>query len=201
MAFVVKNDLQSFADKLKNYKAQGDLADKVLDNVLKKGEEIAREQYAISNKGTVINSKGKEVQSSITISSSKSGNTGKIISTGSQVAYLEFGTGVNGEGTYDGKLPTEPITFDDNSGKTWTTQGWEYHYRYNQTQPESVEHNHQNSRKSWTEGHIYHQHHVCSDLCSRFPQPCCVRSSPESLFLFPHLYDRHCLHTSEQAIR
>ena len=28
MAFVVKNDLQSFADKLKNYKAQGDFAEK-----------------------------------------------------------------------------------------------------------------------------------------------------------------------------
>ena len=73
MAFVVKNDLQNVADKLKNYKVQGDLADKVLDKVLKKGEEIAREQYAISDKGTVINSKGKEVQSSITISSSKNG--------------------------------------------------------------------------------------------------------------------------------
>lgn len=133
MAFVVKNDLQSFADKLKNYKAQGDLADKVLDKVLQKGEEIARKQYDISDKGTVINKKGQEVQSSITITSSKSGNTGKITSTGSQVAYLEFGTGVNGEGTYDGKLPTEPITFNDNSGKTWTTQGWEYYYRYNQT--------------------------------------------------------------------
>ena len=44
MAFVVKNDLQNFADKLKNYKAQCDLDDKVLDKVLKKGEEIAREQ-------------------------------------------------------------------------------------------------------------------------------------------------------------
>ena len=61
MAFVVKNALQSFADKLKNYKAQGDLADKVIDKVLQKGEEIARKQYDISDKGTVINKKGKEV--------------------------------------------------------------------------------------------------------------------------------------------
>ena len=133
MAFVVKNDLQNFADKLKNYKAQGDLADKVLDKVLKKGEEIARKQYDISDNGTVINKKGQEVQSSITISSSKNGNTGKITSNGMQVAYLEFGTGVNGEKNgYEGELPTQPITFTDTSGQTWTTPGWQYAYRNKQ---------------------------------------------------------------------
>ena len=132
MAFVVKNGLQSFVDKLKNYKAQGDLADKVLDKVLQKGEEIARKQYDISDKGTVINKKGQEVQSSITISSSKSGNTGKITSNGSQVAYMEFGTGVKGKGTYEGELPTNPITFLTdrfNDVIYVTVPGWTYNYR------------------------------------------------------------------------
>ena len=133
MAFVVKNGLQNFADRLKNYKAQGDLADKVLDKVLKKGEEIARKQYDISDKGTVINKKGHEVQSSITISSSKSGNTGKITSNGTQVAYLEFGTGVNGKKNgYEGELPTQPITFTTNyNGEetSVTVPGWTYNYR------------------------------------------------------------------------
>lgn len=136
MAFVVKNDLERFAEKLKHYKAQGDLADKVLDKVLEQGEKIARKQYDISDKGTVINKKGDEVESSIKISSSKDGTTGKIIANGSQIAYLEFGTGTNGENKmYEGNLPTEPIIFTDNSGKVWTTQGWQYAYR-NKQEPE-----------------------------------------------------------------
>lgn len=135
MSFVVRNDLGKFAEKLKNLQTQ-DLADKVLDKVLEKGEKLARNQYAINDDGTVINSKGDTVQSSITVSSSKQGNTGKITSNGKQVAYLEFGTGITGEkSNYEGVLPKDPISFTDASGQHWTTQGWQYAYR-NKQQPE-----------------------------------------------------------------
>lgn len=44
------------------------------------------------------------------------------------IGYFEFGTGVEGRGTYQGKLPTGAITFNTRLGSK-TTMGWEYYYQ------------------------------------------------------------------------
>ena len=123
MAFVVKNGLQNFANKLKNYKAQGDLAERVVEKVANKGVEIARNKWG--NQANVIQ-RGDGLKRSIVAVDNNKINP--------SIAYTEFGTGIQGEGKYEGKLPTQNISFTDKNGLEWTTQGWEYHYRYNQTQ-------------------------------------------------------------------
>lgn len=65
---------------------------------------------------------------SIMVSAENTGNgKAKITAEGKQVAFLEYGTGLVGKGSYEGNLPTEPITFES-AGKTHTTNGWEYYY-------------------------------------------------------------------------
>lgn len=56
------------------------------------------------------------------------GGKARIVASGEQVAFLEYGTGVVGESKgYGGQLPTEPITFESR-GKERTTQGWVHNY-------------------------------------------------------------------------
>lgn len=123
MTFVVKNDLQSFADKLNTYKVKGDLAEKIAEKVANKGVEIAQNNWG--NQASVVKRGNKLQKSIVAIDNNK---------IKPSIAYTEFGTGIQGEGKYEGELPIQNITFTDKSGLQWTTQGWEYHYRYNQTQ-------------------------------------------------------------------
>ena len=62
MAFIVKNDLSKFSEKLKNYRKQGDLAQKVADKVAEKGAEIAQKNW---ESGVIISIKGDKTQKSI----------------------------------------------------------------------------------------------------------------------------------------
>lgn len=62
----------------------------------------------------------------VTVESTGEGKA-RITAEGAQVAFLEYGTGLVGKGSYEGNLPTEPITFES-AGKTHTTNGWEYYY-------------------------------------------------------------------------
>lgn len=59
-------------------------------------------------------------------------NTGKgrarITASGSQVAFLEYGIGTRGENSYQGELPTQPITFVNRRKKTQTLDQWTYNY-------------------------------------------------------------------------
>ncbi len=113
---VVKNDLNSFLTKLAKVSRQTHkLQERVADIVVQKGLEIAKTQDVSAD----IYSAGKK-------------GSRKIIMSGAGLRYQEYGTGLLGSGTYEGKLPTETIAFKS-SGKDWTTAGWEYHYRYNQT--------------------------------------------------------------------
>lgn len=48
------------------------------------------------------------------------------------IGYLEFGTGVKGEGSYNGPLPTQNINFVSPSYGQITTNGWQYYYAYQQ---------------------------------------------------------------------
>lgn len=121
MAFVIKNDLQNFTDKLKTYKAQGDLAKKVTDIIISKGVEIAQRNWSSD---VLIEVRGNELKKSIVaIDKDKKNPT---------IAYREFGTGVKGIGTYEGNLPDQPITFTTMYNKeetSVTVPEWTYNYR------------------------------------------------------------------------
>lgn len=124
MALVVKNDLQNFVNKLKKYKVQDNLAEQVAEKVANKGLEIAQRNW---DSGVSIKVSGDNLKKSIVATD--------INPLQPTIAYREFGTGTRGEESkYEGKLPTQNIIFTDKNGIQWTTQGWEYHYRYNQTQ-------------------------------------------------------------------
>ena len=51
----------------------------------------------------------------------------EIVAEGEHLAFVEYGTGVKGEGTYDGDLPKNTLKFHSN-GADRETQGWVYDY-------------------------------------------------------------------------
>ena len=121
MAFIVKNDLQSFADKLKNYKKKDDLAKKVTDKISSKGAEIAKRNWG---GGVTISVRGNKTQKSIVVTDQDKKNP--------TIAYREFGTGIKGKGTYEGNLPDQPITFTtkyNGEDTSVTVPEWIYNYR------------------------------------------------------------------------
>lgn len=118
MAFVVKNGLQNFADKLKNYKAKDDLAEKVAEKVTNKGIEIAQRNWG--NQANVVQRGNGLIRSIVAVDNNK---------LKPSIAYTEFGTGVQGKGTYEGDLPEQTITFETKDLGTLSTQGWQYNYR------------------------------------------------------------------------
>ena len=83
--------------------------------VVDKGCDIARQEYS-SIEGVEISAKYGH-------------NSGQIIASGKEVAFIEFGTGRVGEGTYPKThLPTGTISFEDASGTMQSTKGWQYYY-------------------------------------------------------------------------
>lgn len=123
MASVKKNNLNSFLSKLNNVKGQDSLAEIVMEKVIDKGSEIALQKWGGS---AIIKTSGDGLKRSI---SAVDTNLKRPT-----IAYREFGTGIVGENSYEGKLPTQDISFEDLNGVEWTTKGWEYAYRYKQTQ-------------------------------------------------------------------
>lgn len=117
MVVVKKNTLGNFLSKLEKVEKFNFDKQNIIDKVQEFGEKVAREEY----EGT------KVVISSITDESSVT-----IKAEGKGIAYMEFGTGRIGDGTYEGQLPTEPLTFESPKGNIpkdiHTTQGWEYDY-------------------------------------------------------------------------
>ncbi len=66
---------------------------------------------------------------SIMVSAENIGNgRAKITATGNQVAFLEYGIGTSGEGSYPGKLPNQPITFINRRKQAQTVDEWLYNY-------------------------------------------------------------------------
>lgn len=92
------------------------IANEIAEKLAEKGEEIAKANYS---------------SQSIKVSHNKAvdGNA-KIVAQGEGIAYMEFGTGVTGDGTYPDKkkLPTETLSFESPKGHPQTTQGWVYNY-------------------------------------------------------------------------
>lgn len=108
--------LFSFQKKVDSSDVNG-LADVVADKIAARGEEIAKEKYAGAI--DVVVSRTKAVNGEC-----------QVTAEGDKIAYMEFGTGLVGKGTYEGKLPTQTLTFvsPKNSGAKQTTNGWEYNY-------------------------------------------------------------------------
>lgn len=115
MKKVVKhNDLDRYYSKLKNI-TSGDLGTKVVDLLVDRGVQEANVQY----NGTRFE-----------VTSEKDETKGTIIASGKGIAYVEYGTGLVGKGTYEGETPQSgvPITgqwtyFYDSPHKT-PNGGW-----------------------------------------------------------------------------
>lgn len=121
MGIIVKNDLSRFLNKIKKY-SKPNLNNKIgeiLERLCKLGEDYARSLYNASE---------------ITIewgytNSEKTKAT--ITASGTKIAYLEFGTGERGRGSYEGNLPTQDISFYSNAyQQDVTVNGWTYSYAH-----------------------------------------------------------------------
>lgn len=87
--------------------------DDIVMAVAERGAELAQEKF-----GSSVIVKPEMVGSGRAIISAK----------GNQAAFIEYGTGIQGEGSYNGELPTQPITFTARNGDEYTTEGWVYNY-------------------------------------------------------------------------
>ena len=116
---VRRNDLNRFYGKLQNIR---NVAETATELIADNGEKIAKSEYAGINSVQVI----KDID----------GNSAVISANGDSVAYIEYGTGLVGQGTYKGDLPTQTLTFESPKRKAGdtrpprvnTTHGWEYYY-------------------------------------------------------------------------
>lgn len=115
---VRQNDLNRFYGKLYNIR---NIAETATELIADNGEKIAKSEYAGIN--------------SVQVTKDIDENNAVISASGDSVAYIEYGTGLVGQGTYKGDLPTQTLTFESpkDSGKINTTQGWEYYYDNPQT--------------------------------------------------------------------
>lgn len=110
---VRQNDLNRFYGKLYNIR---NVAETATELIADNGEKIAKSEYAGIN--------------SVQVTKDIDENSAVISASGDSVAYIEYGTGLVGQGTYKGDLPTQTLTFESpkDSGRINTTQGWEYYY-------------------------------------------------------------------------
>lgn len=111
---ITKNTLGNFQNKILNQDFDS-LVNNLANAIAERGVEIAKEKF------------GSE---SVQVYKTEANNgTASIIASGKQVAYIEFGTGIMGDGTYPGKLPPKSRTIKFYSrGNNQETKGWEYNY-------------------------------------------------------------------------
>ena len=120
---IYKNRLADISERLDKIDG-GKMAGVIAEALTERGEEIAKQQYG----GTHI------TVESTSVSNGKS----QIIAKGKGIAYMEFGTGLTGQGTYQGKLPDRTLTFESPKGIKQTTQGWVYNYPNKYTKPQGL---------------------------------------------------------------
>lgn len=116
---IIKNGLDNYLSKLKSHVGKYKI-NKISKNIGSIGKKIAQEEYAQT---------GVKPES---ITTNIINNSVEIVAKGEHLAFSEYGTGVRGEGTYDGILPTETLSFESPIGVQQTTKGWEYNYRKKQ---------------------------------------------------------------------
>lgn len=114
--------LHNFKKRLENISTQT-LAEKIVKALCEYGANYAQGMYG-SESITVIAENMSSVGGSIIAKDSKGEKA--------TIGYLEFGTGVRGEGSYEGTLPTQNINFVSPSYGQITTNGWQYYYAYQQ---------------------------------------------------------------------
>ncbi len=121
----VKTDLtglNNFKKRLESIITQT-LAEKIVKALCEYGANYAQGMYG-SESITVAAENMSSVGGSIIAKDSKGEKA--------TIGYLEFGTGVKGEGSYKGTLPTQNINFVSPSYGQITTNGWQYYYAYQQ---------------------------------------------------------------------
>lgn len=114
--------LNNFKKRLENISTQT-LAEKIVEALCEYGANYAQGMYG---GGSII-----------VTAENVSSVGGSIIAKDikgekATIGYLEFGTGVKGEGSYEGTLPTQNIDFVSPSYGQITTNGWQYYYAYQQ---------------------------------------------------------------------
>lgn len=120
MAITKKNNLSRFINRLERYKNKINEND-VLENTETIGINVMADEY----------SKSSTTPDAIT--SEVNGNVVEITAVGEKLPFSEFGTGLVGENTYEGDLPTQTLSFESPKGEQQTTQGWEYFYKNDKT--------------------------------------------------------------------
>lgn len=108
-----------------------------LNNFMRRLDKAKRLENSRDNISSAVADKGVEVaKSAYTVSGISRADVFKekagigeydVIAQGEGLSFDEYGTGFYADGTYKGKLPTQPITFES-AGETRTTQGWDYYY-------------------------------------------------------------------------
>ena len=110
------NALSNFITKLDKFSNMKNIGNKVANKIAERGVNIAYGEYNSSQRAEITTEKTTE-QGKV-----------KIVAKGVGLAFEEFGTGLVGQGTYKGNLPTETISFESPKGSPQHTEGWEYYY-------------------------------------------------------------------------
>ena len=113
---ITKNKLPRFKQRVNNF---ANMADELAETLVQEAMEIADIHYG--NSGALY----------LLYYEKERDGVYKLIAEGEQIAYLEFGTGILGEGKYPdpNKLPPESMILRFKShGHTQETAGWVYNY-------------------------------------------------------------------------
>lgn len=125
--------LKNFTTKLANYGGiNKNFKGKLVKEIVEEGKWIAMSEY------------GSSGVTSVNVKSTYNKNgEGTISAEGQGVAYIEFGTGTQGQNSNypREKLPTQTIEFESPKGSPQSTQGWEYNYDNDQTKVKDEEGN------------------------------------------------------------
>ena len=106
--------LNNFRRKLKNLKMQDINYSEILRKICEAGIQYAKQLY---------NTEKIELYYEI------KENFAVITAKGDEVAYIEFGTGEAGRGSYEGELPDEKLEFFSNRlNRDVSLDGWTYSY-------------------------------------------------------------------------
>jgi hypothetical protein len=113
--------LYNFSKRLKSVNDYTKIAPKIVEKLCTYGKEYAESLYA--------GSADQNNNNPISVEYEISNNNAKIIANGTQIAYLEFGTGEKGVGTYNGKIPDIQFNFySSRLGTNVQLNGWTYSY-------------------------------------------------------------------------
>ena len=113
MGITIRGSLSKTIDKLGSINT-GDLRNTIAGALAERGKDIATALYSSDNIEVI---KTEPID-----------GAAEIIASGKGIAYMEFGTGETGRGTYAGNLPTQTLEFESPKGRPQSTQGWVYNY-------------------------------------------------------------------------